>query len=168
MPFMPLHLRSITFLSWTMLAMHGGNALKPCAICHVPRDALHRLNMKHPQHSKLESCQIIQKAQTMGKGPAEDLLRSYGLCAHQVCVYKQITELVLMLPSVTNRVSSPRFTTLIHTGHCCLTYCTPGKKEYGEVMLHPSFRMLFHSLVWMCWADLRLCNIFSLLKSEST
>ncbi len=88
MLFMPLHLRSITFLSWTMLAMHGGNALKPCTIYHIPRDALHWLDMKHPQCSKLESCQIIQKAQTMGKGPAEDLLRSYGLRAHQVCVYK--------------------------------------------------------------------------------
>ncbi len=88
MPFMPLHLRSITFLSWTMLAMHGGNALKPCTIYHIPRDALHWLNMKHPQCSKLESCQIIQKAQTMGKGPVEDLLQSYGLHTHQVCVYK--------------------------------------------------------------------------------
>src|SRR5258708_9766340 len=88
MPFMPLHLKSITFLSWTMLTMHGGNALKPCTICHVPRDALHQLDVKHPRHSKLESCQIIQKAQMMGKGPAEDLLQSYGLHAHQVCVYK--------------------------------------------------------------------------------
>jgi len=68
--------------SWTMLAMRGANALKPCAICRVPRDALHRLNVKHPRRSKLESCQIIQKAQTMGKGPAEDFLRSYGLRAH--------------------------------------------------------------------------------------
>ena len=88
MPLMTLYLRSITFLSWTMLVMHGANALKPCTICYVPRDTLHQLDVKHPQHTKLESCQITQKAQTMGRGPAEDLLQSYGLCAHKVCVYK--------------------------------------------------------------------------------
>ena len=47
-PLMTLYLRSITFLSWTMLVMHGANVLKPCAICYVPRDALHQLNVKHP------------------------------------------------------------------------------------------------------------------------
>jgi len=73
-PLMTLYLRSITFLSWTMLAMHGANGLKPCTICYVPRDTLHQLDVKHPQHTKLESCQITQKAQTMGRGPAEDLL----------------------------------------------------------------------------------------------
>ena len=84
----PVYLRLIPFLSWAMLVMHGANALKPCAICHIPRDALHRLNVKHPQCSKLELHQIIQKAQMMGRGPAEDLLWNYGLCAHLVCVYK--------------------------------------------------------------------------------
>src|SRR5260370_40497281 len=47
-PLIPLYLRLIPFLSWAMLAMHGANALKACAICHVPRDALHQLNVKHP------------------------------------------------------------------------------------------------------------------------
>ena len=85
---MPALIRPNTFVSWTMLAMCGGNALKPCAICHVPRDALHQLDMKYPQHSKLETCQIIQKAQTMGKGPAESLLQGYGLHANEVCLHQ--------------------------------------------------------------------------------
>ena len=61
-----------------MLAMHGAKSLKPCTICLVPRDALHRLDVKYPHRSKSETSQIIRK------GPAEELLQSYGLQAHEV------------------------------------------------------------------------------------
>ncbi|KAF8341591.1 uncharacterized protein EI90DRAFT_2905164, partial [Cantharellus anzutake] len=74
---------------WTMLAMRGAKSLKPCTICLVPRDALHRLDMKYPRCSKSETSQIIRKAQTMAKGPAEELLQSYGLRAHE-SVFNQI------------------------------------------------------------------------------
>ena len=152
--------RSITFLSWTMLAMCGGKALKLCAVCHVPREVLHWLDVKHPQCTKLETHEAIQKAQKMGKGPAENLLRNFGLHVHEVCVYKLIIKLILALLLVTNRVSSHKFTTPTHIGHYHLTDFTPGKREYGEITHYLLFRISCPSLDRMCWPNLRLCNYF--------
>ena len=38
-----LMLMALILQSWTMLAMQGAQALKPCTICHVLREALHQL-----------------------------------------------------------------------------------------------------------------------------
>ena len=133
-------------LSWAMLAMHGGKALKPCAVCHIPREALHRLDVEHPQRTRSETCEIIQKAQMMGKGPAEGLLQNFGLCTHEVCVYKVIIKLILTSPPVSNRVPSCKFTTPTHIGPYPLMCYTPGKREYGETTHCLWFRALCHSL----------------------
>ena len=79
--------RSITFLSWTMLAMCGGKALKLCAVCHVPREVLHWLDVKHPQCTKLETHEAIQKAQKNVKGTSWELTSELRItCAWGVCL----------------------------------------------------------------------------------
>ena len=132
-------------LSWAMLAMCRGKALKPCAVCHIPREALHRLDVEHPRHTRSEMCKIIQKAQTMGKGPVEGLLRNFGLRMHEVCVYKVIKLILTSLP-VSNRVPSRKFTIPTCIGPYPLTCYTPGKREYGEITYCLWFRALCHSL----------------------
>ena len=83
----PMLIGTNTFQSWTMLAMRGAQALKPCTICHVPREALHQLDVKHSQCFVSETQKVIQKAQRMSKGPVEELLQIFGLQAHKVCLH---------------------------------------------------------------------------------
>ncbi len=57
----------------------GFMGLKPCPICHVPKNQLHDCGRSWPLRTGLETQNIVAKSRALNEKDGEELLKANGL-----------------------------------------------------------------------------------------